>query len=183
MEALSSVKMTVVRLCWLLLWYAWLKAAIFCKRPRLLCQNIVICMTMPGVIHPTVQLFMAVHLINKYIQCSLSWWVHKYWVFWMVGFLCHLLIIYEWIISSSSAFQPAMPTQFCYLPYINTIYWKLHLSCLKIFSSNLQVSVCNVLCCTVGNFYHARDIFIIYCRGGGFLFVCLSEFLSGSLCI
>ena len=28
-----------------------------------------------------------------YIHCSLSRWVHKYWVFWMVGFLRHLLII------------------------------------------------------------------------------------------
>ena len=30
---------------------------------------------------------------SLYIHCSLSRWVHKYCVFWMVGFLCHLLII------------------------------------------------------------------------------------------
>ena len=42
------------------------------------------------------------------------------------------------------------------------------------FSYILQVIVCNVWCCTVSNFYHARDIFIIYCSGGGFLFVYLS---------
>jgi len=32
-------------------------------------------------------------------------------------------------------------------------------------------------------FYHACGIFITYCSGGGFLFVCLSEVLSGNLCI
>jgi hypothetical protein len=32
-------------------------------------------------------------------------------------------------------------------------------------------------------FYHASDVFIIYCRGVGFLFVCLSELLSGNLSI
>jgi hypothetical protein len=31
---------------------------------------------------------------SLYIHCSLSWWVHKYWTFWMVGLLCHLMIIF-----------------------------------------------------------------------------------------
>ena len=35
-----------------------------------------------------------------YIHCSLSRWVHKYWVFWMVGFLVHLLIYSCFIIFS-----------------------------------------------------------------------------------
>ena len=34
-----------------------------------------------------------------------------------------------------------MPTRFCYLPYISIIYWKLHMSCLKIFSP-----ICRYLC-------------------------------------
>ena len=38
--------------------------AIFCKRPWLLHQSIVLSIQMPGVIHPTGQLFMAVHLIG-----------------------------------------------------------------------------------------------------------------------
>ena len=32
----------------------------------------------------------------------------------------------------------------------------------------------------VSNFYHACDISIIYCSGDGFMFVCLSELLSGN---
>ena len=67
-----------------------------------------------------------------------------------------------------------MPTQFCNLPYISIIYWKLRMSCLKMFSYILQVFVCSVCCCTVSKFYHAHDISIIYCSGGGFLFVYLS---------
>ena len=35
--------------------------------------------------------------------------------------------------------------------------------------------------CTVRNLYRARDISIMYCSGGGFLFVCLSELLTGKL--
>ena len=103
------------------------------------------------------------------IHCSLSWWVHKYWVFWMLEFLCHFFL--QWIICSCSDFHPAMPTQFCNLPYISIIYWKLHMSCLEIFSYILQLFVWNVWCCTVSNFYRACDISIIYCSGGGFLFV------------
>ena len=70
---------------------------------------------------------------SLYIHCILSRWVHKYWVFWMVGFLCHLLIIFTMNYLFSSDFHLAMPTQFCNLPYIRIIYWKLHVSCLKIF--------------------------------------------------
>jgi len=44
----------------------------------------------------------------------------------------------------------------------------------NIFSYILLVFVWNVWWCTVSNFYHARDISITYCSGGGFLFVCLS---------
>ena len=55
------------------------------------------------------------------------------------------------------------------------------MSCFKMFSFILQVFVCNVWCCTVNNFYHAHDISIIYCSGGGF--VCLYELLSASVCI
>ena len=69
-----------------------------------------------------------------YIHCSLCWWVHKYWVFWMVGFLYHLLMFLQWIICSSSDFHPAMPTLFCNLPYRNFIYWKFQLSFSIIFS-------------------------------------------------
>ena len=43
------------------------------------------------------------------------------------------------------------------------------------FSRILQVFVFSVWCCTVSNFYHARDIFIIYCNGGGFLFIWVAE--------
>jgi len=57
------------------------------------------------------------------------------------------------------------------------------MSYLKIFSYILQVFVWNVWCYTVSNFYHARDTSIIYCSGGGFLFLCLSELLSGNLCV
>jgi len=67
-----------------------------------------------------------------------------------------------------------MPTQFCNLPFTSIIYWRLHMSCLKIFSFILQVFLWNFWCCTVSNFYHACDISIIYCSGGGFLFVYLS---------
>ncbi len=49
------------------------------------------------------------------------------------------------------------------------------MSCLKTSSYIMQVFAWNVWCCTVSNFCHARDISIIYCSGGGFLFVCLSE--------
>ena len=52
------------------------------------------------------------------------------------------------------------------------------MSCLKMFSYILQVFVCNVWCCTVSNFYHAHDIFIIYCIGVGFLFVHLSSWIA-----
>ncbi len=31
---------------------------------------------------------------SLYIHCSLNRWIPKYWMFWMVGFLCHLLIIF-----------------------------------------------------------------------------------------
>ena len=117
---------------------------------------------------------------SLYIHCSLSRWVHKCWVFWTVGFLCHLLIIFT-MNCCSSDFHPAVPTQFCNLPYVSIIYWKLRVSCLKIFSYIRQVFVWNVWCCTVSNFYHARDISIIFCSGDGFLFVCLSELLSGNL--
>ena len=41
----------------------------------------------------------------------------------------------------------------------------------------------DVWCHTVGNFYHAHGISVIYCSGVGFLFVCLSELMSGNLCI
>jgi len=68
-----------------------------------------------------------------------------------------------------------MPTWFCNLPDISSIYWKLHMSCLKMFSYILQVFVWNVWCCTVSNFYLARDISIFYCSGGGLLFVWVSE--------
>ena len=67
-------------------------------------------------------------------------------------------------------------------------YWKLHMSCLKMFSYILQVFVRSVWCCTVSNFYHIHYIFIIYCSGGGgFVFVylrcwmaawCLIELIS-----
>ena len=40
---------------------------------------------------------------------------------------------------------------------------------------------CLVLYCC--NFYRAHDASIIYCSGSGFLFLCLSELLSGNLCI
>ena len=66
------------------------------------------------------------------------------------------------------------------LPYISIIYWKIHMSCLKFFSYIRQVFVWNVWCCTVSNFYHARDIAIIYYSGDGFLFVFLSELLSAT---
>ena len=66
------------------------------------------------------------------VHWSLNRWIPKYWVFWMVGFLCHLLIIFT-IICSSSDFHPAMPTQFC----------NLHMSCLKTFSFILHVFVWN----------------------------------------
>ena len=51
-------------------------------------------------------------------------------------------------------------------------YWIM--SCLKMFSYILQVFVWNVWWCSVSNFYRACDISIIYCSGGGFVFVCLS---------
>ena len=70
---------------------------------------------------------------SLYIHCSLSRWVHEHWVFRMVGFLCHLLIILKWIVCSSSDFHPAMPTQYCNLPYVSVMYWKLYMSCMKIF--------------------------------------------------
>ena len=43
----------------------------------------------------------------------------------------------------------------------------LIMCCLKMFSYILQVFVWNVWCCSVSNFYHACDISIIYCSGGG----------------
>ena len=46
-----------------------------------------------------------------------------------------------------------------------------------------EVFVWNVWCCTVSNFYHAHDISIIYCSGGGFLFVCLSDAEWQLMCI
>jgi len=46
------------------------------------------------------------------------------------------------------------------------------MSCLKIFSYILHIFVWNVWYCTVSNVYHAPDTYIIYCSGGGFLFVC-----------
>ena len=55
------------------------------------------------------------------------------------------------------------------------------MSCLKMLSYILQGFMCNVWCYTVSNFYHAHDISIIYCSGVGFLFVCLSDLLSGNL--
>ena len=82
---------------------------------------------------------------------------------------------------SSSDIHPAMPTQFCNLLYVSIIYWKLDISCLKMFSCILQLFVYSVWCCTVSDFYHATDISIIYCSGAGLLFVCLSELLSGNL--
>ena len=55
------------------------------------------------------------------------------------------------------------------------------MSCLKMFFCILKVFVWNVWCYTVSNFCHACDISIIYSSGGGFLFLCLSELLSGNL--
>jgi len=55
------------------------------------------------------------------------------------------------------------------------------MSWLKMFSYILQVFAWNIWCYTVSNFYHARDISIIYCSGGCSLFVCLSELLIGNL--
>jgi len=54
---------------------------------------------------------------------------------------------------------------------------------LKACSYILQVFVGNVGCCSVSNVYYTHDISIIYCSGGGFLFLCLSELLSGNLCV
>jgi hypothetical protein len=66
----------------------------------------------------------------------------------------------------------------------NALYIESYVTCLNIFSYILQVFVWNVWCCTVSNFYHAYDMAIIYCSGGGgSLFVCTSELLIGSLCI
>ena len=45
---------------------------------------------------------------------------------------------------------------------------------MKIFFCILQVFIWNIWCCTVSNFYYARDISLIYCSSGSFLFVCLS---------
>ena len=72
MEALSSVKITGGKLssnhthvlvldfldhgdtvCWLLLWYTWLTAAILCKRPLYFAKVLSFCMKMPVIIHPT----------------------------------------------------------------------------------------------------------------------------------
>jgi hypothetical protein len=88
---------------------------------------------------------------SLYIHCSLSRWVHKHWMFWMVGFLCHLLIIFT--MCSSSDFHPAMPTQYCNLPYISIIYWMLCMSSFKMFSYIVQVFVCSVWWCTISNFF------------------------------
>ena len=63
-----------------------------------------------------------IFLSSFYVHCSLIRWFHKYWVFWMVQFLCHFLIIFTCITCSSSDFHPAMPTQYCNLPYISVIY-------------------------------------------------------------
>jgi len=57
------------------------------------------------------------------------------------------------------------------------------MSYLEVFSYILQVFVWNVWCYTVSNIYRARDTSIIYCSGGGFLILCLSELLSGNLCV
>ena len=111
---------------------------------------------------------------SLYMHCSQSEFINsgcsKWW-----GFCVICWQFLQWIICSSNDFHPAMPTQFCNLPYIIIIYWKLHMSCLKIFSYILQVFVWSVWCCTVSNFYHDHYVYIIYCTGGGFLFVCLSE--------
>jgi len=57
------------------------------------------------------------------------------------------------------------------------------MSCLKMFYCILQVFVCSVWCCSVSDFYHACDISIIYCSVVGSIFMCLSELLSGNLCV
>ena len=46
-------------------------------------------------LHSDMRVFVTLFFESSlYIHCSLSWWVHKYWILWMVGFLCHLLIIF-----------------------------------------------------------------------------------------
>ena len=75
-----------------------------------------------------------------------------------------------------------MPTQFCKLPYISIIH--ILKVTFVLFESVFLYSagiLCNVWCCSVGNVYHVCDISIIYCSGIGFLFLCLSELLSGNL--
>jgi len=50
--------------CSLLLWYTELMVAIFCKGLGYFAVVLTFCMKMPGIIHPTGHLFMAVHLIG-----------------------------------------------------------------------------------------------------------------------
>ena len=65
MEALSSVKMTMVTLCAdCYCGTLSLRQPLFAKGLGYFARVLSFCVTMPGVIHPTGQLFMAVHLIS-----------------------------------------------------------------------------------------------------------------------